>query len=132
MGAYWSFLARWREETEADSGASEQSSCADDILAAAEGLPASDETIGLLKLSLGIRRYSPRLEMFRALAEEEDDRAVSGDARTRGHPCCRVLLGDDRADSVDALRDMLADANLASARSLREISDFQKMSKIKK
>jgi UDP-glucose:glycoprotein glucosyltransferase len=116
VGAYWSFLARWREETEADSGASEQSSCADDILAAAEGLAASDETIGLLKLSLGIRRYSPRLEMFRALAEEEDDRAVSGDARTRDHPCCRVLLGDDRADSVDALRDMLADANLASAR----------------
>jgi UDP-glucose:glycoprotein glucosyltransferase len=109
--AYWSFVEGWKE--------SDEVGCQEQIYEVAARHAGSNETLQVLKLSLGIRKYSPRLEMFRAISthgaapaepaggEEEDASAAAAD------PCCWAELGGDGAHVATTRVEL--DAMIASA-----------------
>ena len=92
--AYWSFVDAWSESDAVD--------CQAQILDAARSLAPSDESHKALRLSLGIRKYSPRLELFRSLGDHP--------TRASASACCEVIVGDRSATDVDALLAILDDA----------------------
>ena len=83
--------------------------CASKVRDVATSITSSSLTMGVLELSLGIRRYSPRLEMFRTLAEAHETSAASGIANAEKKTCCRAHVGDKIADDVDTLKAILTD-----------------------
>ena len=92
--AYWSFVDAWSESDAVD--------CQAQILDAARSLAPSDESHKALGLSLGIRKYSPRLELFRSLGDHP--------TRASASACCEVVVGDRSATDVDELLALLDDA----------------------
>ena len=117
--AYWSFVESWKE--------SDERSCEEQVLEAAAKHATSDETAKVLRLSLGIRKHSPRLEMFRSLASTS---AAAERWRADGEeaaplPCCwaETTAGDGGAARVastqaelDAmLTDVIARSSSSSA-----------------
>ena len=83
--------------------------CASKVRDVATSITSSSLTMGVLELSLGIRRYSPRLEMFRTLAEAHETSAASGIANAEKKTCCRAHVGDKIADDVNTLKAILTD-----------------------
>ena len=92
--AYWSFVDAWSESDAVD--------CQAQILDAARSLAPSDESHKALRLSLGIRKYSPRLELFRSLGDHP--------TRASASACCEVIVRDRSATDVDELHAILDDA----------------------
>ena len=120
--AYWAFVETWARGTEPRDGAVRDEEpdafftrCASRVRDVAAKVAGPESRLGVLELSLGIRRYSPRLEMFRAVAQEHAE-AVSGEepeadeATPRGEPaCCVARAADSVASDLATLRRMLAD-----------------------
>ena len=105
---YWAFVEDWKE--------SEDVGCQEQLYDKASQHTSSDETLKVLKLSLGIRKFSPRLEMFRALASKG---AAAHSWHAAGEeaapmPCCWAETGggDERrvASTQAELDAMIADA----------------------
>jgi UDP-glucose:glycoprotein glucosyltransferase len=93
---------------------------AEQIYDAAARHAESNETLQVLKLSLGIRKYSPRLEMFRALASAGAAAHCWHAAGEEGAPmpCCWAEMGGAGGDGAHvALASTQAelDAMIASA-----------------
>ena len=75
--AYWRFVEVWvatagSVDAKVDFDAPDFfATCASRLADAARSTTNSTLSMGVLELSLGVRRYSPRLEMFRTLAATE-------------------------------------------------------------
>ena len=120
--AYWAFVETWAAGTEPRDEAMKDEDpdaffarCASRVRDVAAKVAGPDFRHGVLELSLGIRRYSPRLEMFRAVAREHAE-SISGEepeadeASSRDGPaCCLARAGNAFASDLATLRRMLAD-----------------------
>jgi len=120
--AYWAFVETWAASTEPRDKAMKDEDpdaffarCASRVRDVAAKVAGPDFRHGVLELSLGIRRYSPRLEMFRAVAREHAE-SVSGEVFTNeatslrdGPACCLARAGNAFASDLATLREMLAD-----------------------
>ena len=120
--AYWAFVETWARGTEPRDGAVQDEGpdaffirCASRVRDVAANVAGPEFRLGVLELSLGIRRYSPRLQMFRAVAQEHAE-AVSVEepeadkATPRAEPaCCVARAGNAVASDLSTLRRMLAD-----------------------
>ena len=124
--AYWSFVEAWAGGTEPRprDGATKDEDpdaffarCASRVRDVAKKVAGPDSGLGILELSLGIRRYSPRLEMFRAVAQEhaasvEKREPSEADERTnrkdeKDPACCVARAGDAVASDLATLTRML-------------------------
>jgi UDP-glucose:glycoprotein glucosyltransferase len=124
--AYWSFVEAWAGGTEPRprDGATKDEDpdaffarCASRVRDVAKKVAGPDSGLGILELSLGIRRYSPRLEMFRAVAQEhaasvEKREPSEADERTnrkdeKDPECCVARAGDAVASDLATLTRML-------------------------
>ena len=120
--AYWRFVEVWvatagSVDAKVDFDAPDFfATCASRLADAARSTTNSTLSMGVLELSLGVRRYSPRLEMFRTLAATEfgdvdTSSSVIGfdDAGDKKKECCRAKFGDATASDVGTLETMLRD-----------------------
>ena len=120
--AYWAFVETWAAGTEPRDEAMKDEDpdaffarCASRVRDVAAKVAGPDFRHGVLELSLGIRRYSPRLEMFRAVAREHAE-SISGEepeadeaSSREGPACCLARAGNAFASDLATLRRMLAD-----------------------
>ena len=62
----------------------------------------------MLKLSLSVRNYSPRLEMFRSLWSSTITAVKRTDGEKETAGCCLVMVGDKFARTKEELASLLA------------------------
>ena len=115
--AYWAFVETWAAGTEPRDEAMKDEDpdaffarCASRVRDVAAKVAGPDFRHGVLELSLGIRRYSPRLEMFRAVAREHAE-SISGEepeadeASSRDGPACCLARAGNAFACVGATAD---------------------------
>ena len=100
---FWRFVEGWQASADAQLGAAPSS---EQCWAGIRGAAAPHLSAGMARLldaSLAARQYSPRLEMFRQLAEASRNEPAAGSSSSGGSgaaagegtaaPCCWALLG---------------------------------------
>jgi UDP-glucose:glycoprotein glucosyltransferase len=110
---FWQFVEAWQRDAPAAGDAPTPHQCWAGIHAAAVA-HLSPNMARLFAVSLAARQYSPRLEMFRQLAQESHAGAGGGGA------CCWALLGGRAYTAAAELEVALAQALEARAAQLLE------------
>ena len=113
---YWAFVEEWNEPGE--------NGCHDTINNYIELHAASEETLKVIKLSLSVRNYSPRLEMFRSMwsnANFEVKHMVGGKETAA---CCFVVVGDQHARTEEELVSLIETVSRVAPTSRRQATQL--------